>query len=215
MAHGSKYKTTPLRDALRTTFGDDQLFGSRRKDHCVYNTQVAVTATSGAGEKALILANYSRHEEDEPNYKFEFPPNLEIWEAASATSAAPSFFKPFEGSNPTRTYLDGALYYNNPVKVANYERKFLWPDVAENPPDILLSIGTGKNGQHLEGELRVESSNLSAIRQTNPKSVSGLRKLQKILKPKAKKQVKSKEPSTFVSKFFSVLVCSGSRLCLP
>lgn len=214
LAHGSKYKTTPLRHALLSAFGDAQLYGGRRKTHCVYNTQVAVTATSGTGEEGLILANYSRHEENEPNYKFEFPHNLQIWEAACATSAAPSFFKPFVSYNPPRTYLDGALYYNNPVRVANHERKFLWPDVAENPPDILLSIGTGKNGQRMKEELRVGPTGLSAIRQTKPKSGTMLRKLQEKLKPKAKQQFKSKKPSTLVSKFFSVLVRTASLFAL-
>lgn len=39
-------------------------------------------------------------------------------------------------------YIDGALYYNNPIRVANQERKLLWPDVESHPPDIILSIGT-------------------------------------------------------------------------
>ncbi|KAG9636054.1 FabD/lysophospholipase-like protein, partial [Aureobasidium melanogenum] len=48
----------------------------------------------------------------------------------------------------TRTgtsYIDGGLYHNNPVYVANRERKLLWPAIADKHPDVLLSIGTGKN----------------------------------------------------------------------
>ena len=151
MRHGSKYKTRPLREALRSAFGDELLYGDRQKAHPSYTTKVAVTAASGTGEMGLVLANYSRHEESEPSYTFEFPHHLQIWEAASATSAAPSFFKPFKSTTaPSKKYLDGALYHNNPASVANHERKFLWPDVAENPPDILLSLGTGKYGKRLE-----------------------------------------------------------------
>ena len=38
--------------------------------------------------------------------------------------------------------MDGALYHNNPVRVANLERKLVWPDTQDLPPDLLLSIGT-------------------------------------------------------------------------
>ena len=96
--HKSKYKKTPLRQALLTAFGNDLLYGGRPKAHLSYSTQVAVTATTGTGETGVVLANYSRHEENESSYKFEFPQRLQIWEAAAATSAAPSFFKPFRAA---------------------------------------------------------------------------------------------------------------------
>lgn len=61
---------------------------------------------------------------------------------ARATSAAPSFFKSFKSERNNRGYLDGALYHNNPVRVADLERRLIWPDTNNSPPDILLSIGT-------------------------------------------------------------------------
>ena len=42
-------------------------------------------------------------------------------------------------------YLDGALYHNNPVRVADLERRLIWPDTEFSPPDMLLSIGTSCN----------------------------------------------------------------------
>jgi len=66
--------------------------------------------------------------------------------SARATSAAPPFFKTFFKSDTQSSYLDGALYHNCPVWVAHHERKLIWGDVASAAPDILLSIGTGKNG---------------------------------------------------------------------
>jgi hypothetical protein len=65
--------------------------------------------------------------------------------SARATSAAPGFFKSFEHQSTGKGYLDGALYYNNPVRVANIERKLIWPDTINSPPDLFLSIGTGFN----------------------------------------------------------------------
>lgn len=59
-----------------------------------------------------------------------------------ATSAAPTYFKSFQNPRSYHTYIDGALYYNNPARVAHQERKLLWPDMESQPPDIMLSIGS-------------------------------------------------------------------------
>jgi len=40
-------------------------------------------------------------------------------------------------------YLDGGINHNNPIAVADCERKLLWPDMAKRYPDILLSVGSG------------------------------------------------------------------------
>jgi len=50
-------------------------------------------------------------------------------------------------------YLDGALYHNNPVRIAFHESKLIWPDVHDHHPDILLSIGTGHNGEETGGRM--------------------------------------------------------------
>lgn len=42
-----------------------------------------------------------------------------------------------------KTYIDGAINHNNPCRVADSERKALWPEV--DAPDVLLSIGTGSS----------------------------------------------------------------------
>ena len=209
LIHGSKYKTRPLREALHSAFGDELLYGGRRRTYLSYTTQVAVTATSGTGETGLVLANYSRHEESEPNYRFEFPHNLQIWEAASATSAAPSFFKPFQtGTYPVRSYLDGALYHNNPASVANHERKFLWPDVAESLPDILLSLGTGNYGQRLQEQIAELDPPPSRQQQTTRSNNPG-----RAAKSKRRKKPNWKRGNSYklIAKFFSVLV--GASLC--
>lgn len=201
LKHGSKFKTQPLQNALRQVFGEEQLYGGPRKAYYEYDTKVAVTATSGTGQRAVVLANYSRQEENEPNYKFEFPHHLQIWEAASATSAAPSLFKPFE-SLGKHVYLDGAVYYNNPVKVANNERKFLWPDVADAPPDIILSIGSGMNRDKIAEELENDSTERSVVRQAKPRSA---RKFNRLKIDVSAKSLKIK-PFKLVKKYFQVLV---------
>jgi patatin-like phospholipase/acyl hydrolase len=150
----AKYRTKPLRKALQSTFGQQPLFGSNGGRRSNHSTKIAVTATDEAGTRAIIMANYSRkskgYVEQRPGqYEFLRPDGpdqeLKVWEAAAATSAAPSYFKPFCHEATKRTYLDGAIYHNNPVRLAHRERRLLWPDVADREPDLFLSIGTSQN----------------------------------------------------------------------
>jgi patatin-like phospholipase/acyl hydrolase len=154
LRHGSKYKTRPLHRSLNTAFGEQFLFGGEQETDTAYMTKVAVATTSGTGQNPIILSNYGRKDEPRLNYQIEFSLGsrlgLKVWEAAAATSAAPSFFKPFVHPNADRKYLDGALYFNNPIKIANNERKLLWPEVADCHPDLMLSIGTGQNQEETE-----------------------------------------------------------------
>ena len=150
----SKYSTGPFRETLIHNFGEDHLFGNYGERSSYVNTKVAVTATDKTGSKAIIIANYSRKEDEKSSlrpaeYEFLRPDRFEIGlsiaDAAAATSAAPTFFKPFEHADTHRTYLDGAIYHNNPVRLMNHERKLIWPDVADRAPDLFLSIGTSQN----------------------------------------------------------------------
>jgi predicted acylesterase/phospholipase RssA len=61
-----------------------------------------------------------------------------IWQAARATSAAPTFFLPIV-INDIR-YGDGGMGWNNPAKEAVLEAQNKWPG---RPIGILVSIGTG------------------------------------------------------------------------
>jgi hypothetical protein len=64
--------------------------------------------------------------------------------SARATSAAPRYFKPFVNASTKEGFLDGALFHNNPVRIAFSESQLIWPDIRSRPPDILLSLGTGQ-----------------------------------------------------------------------
>ena len=55
-------------------------------------------------------------------------------------------------------YEDGGLYYNNPVEIADAERKMIWPESALDHPDIMLSIGTGyDSSKNLNNPMLVQS----------------------------------------------------------
>ncbi|KAI4844618.1 FabD/lysophospholipase-like protein [Aureobasidium sp. EXF-8845] len=161
MNHGSKYKATPLHDVLRETLGQKPLFGANDSLNA-YKIKVAVTTTSADGNEAMILANYNRPRSPGDRQTFvrpEDPTNeLQVWEAAAATSAAPLYFKPYTHQRTRTSYIDGGLYHNNPVHVANRERKLLWPEIADKHPDMLLSIGTGQNTIEAREKLERRSS---------------------------------------------------------
>ncbi|KAL9031078.1 MAG: hypothetical protein Q9196_000868 [Gyalolechia fulgens] len=154
--HRSAYKSRPFEAALKNEFGqDDDLFGGYvHSKH--YARHVAVTTTTGVGSEPRILSNYNRQKMENPEYTLERPEKrtseLKVWQAARATSAAPPYFKTFRPVQSPREFADGAVHHNNPVNVANSERKYIWPDVDNLYPDLLLSIGTGKSSNHLEAE---------------------------------------------------------------
>lgn len=58
-----------------------------------------------------------------------------------ASSAAPIYFKPFTHKKTNRTYLDGGIVRNNPIRVAFEETNIIWHDTVV--PDVILSLGTG------------------------------------------------------------------------
>jgi len=62
-----------------------------------------------------------------------------VWEAARATSAAPTFFKHLEICN--QPFVDGGLGCNNPSKVVLNEAKVVFPT---HSIGCLVSIGTGQ-----------------------------------------------------------------------
>src|SRR5438552_1722541 len=78
---------------------------------------------------------------------------------ARATSAAQTFFKPYVHEETMRTYVDGVVVRNNPVRVAYEEDRKIWTSTCR--PDIIVSVGTGvlvgkdgrpmmKKNQHVE-----------------------------------------------------------------
>jgi predicted acylesterase/phospholipase RssA len=64
--------------------------------------------------------------------------SAQIWEAARATSAAPTIFEPITINGVT--YGDGGAGWNNPTVEAIAEAHKIWPN---RPIGCLLSIGTG------------------------------------------------------------------------
>ncbi|KAI1362066.1 FabD/lysophospholipase-like protein [Xylaria arbuscula] len=160
--HGSIYKTKPFEAMLEKVFTSRPIFGGASNDHEMI-TKVAVTTTSSIAQHAVVLANYNRPDPIEYNLPYRFARSdgpaeeFKAWEVARATSAAPPYFKPFRKHETQNSFIDGALYHNNLVWVAHHETKLIWGDKAPCPPDILLSLGTGKHDKH-SGDTQVSRS---------------------------------------------------------
>ena len=64
-----------------------------------------------------------------------------IWQAARATSAAPTYFDPIQFGSPPGKYCDGGLRNNNPINQAFWETHAIWGTDADI--QCIVSIGTG------------------------------------------------------------------------
>lgn len=54
-------------------------------------------------------------------------------------------FKPLHHGPSKQVYTDGAIYHNNPIQIADKERKLIWPDLENEYPDLVVSVGTTYN----------------------------------------------------------------------
>jgi hypothetical protein len=108
------------------------------------------------------------------------PSQCALWQAARATSAAPTFFKAIlvsiDPPLPAVTYVDGGLGFNNPSEVALQEARKIWPSCIQFG---LVSIGTGRpqaNSIHLsksaETKPEVPQSVLDCIISYIPKGIT-------------------------------------------
>ncbi|KAM5355310.1 hypothetical protein ACJ41O_001956 [Fusarium nematophilum] len=179
ISHKSYYKTKPLERALQSVFDEHSLlYGGSKPEN---STAIRVAVTSTSENRPVVMSNYNTEgERDALPYRFVRPQDpateLKIWEAARATAASPRYFKPFIQAGTMAAYTDGAVHHNCPVLVADYERRLLWGEVKDWPPDFFLSIGTGRS-------IRTRSQSTGLLspgspdnpRPRSPRTVSDLR----------------------------------------
>ncbi len=120
-----KYDAEPLERFLKQTFGNIPL-----KDAVVPTLVVSYDASSG---KPFLLTSKDSHD-------------FLYWEAARATSAAPTFFKPAylydRQEQKMQTLIDGGVVANNPALYAYREAKRLYPDATKFH---ILSLSTASS----------------------------------------------------------------------
>lgn len=96
--------------------------------------------TAGGGN-AVRFTNYEKLHESDDLIK-----ETKIWEAARATSSAPTFFDPIDITcrNITQRFIDGGLGHNNPVNELWMEALSVWGSQLKPQIRFILSIGTGR-----------------------------------------------------------------------
>ncbi|KAI0808727.1 hypothetical protein GGR55DRAFT_689696 [Xylaria sp. FL0064] len=131
-----KYRTSGIETALQEAFGQGYLFGQLEEErrNSGDGAKVAVVTCTNGRNQPCLIANYNRN----PAAKLQDgreaydcllraehqSDDFRIWQAARATSAAQTFFRP---------------YTHKPL--AYEEARRIWKSSA--PPDIVLSLGTG------------------------------------------------------------------------
>lgn len=139
----SFYSAAPLENVLKKEFKNTRLQMEKNEKRVF----VVAAAHSAASCSPHLFRNYAnpRARRDETDLK-ELTPAPElvgttnnlIWEAARATSAAPTYFPPAVVDK--MTYVDGGVVANNPTEIAWHEASNLFGD---DKIGLVLSIGTG------------------------------------------------------------------------
>lgn len=120
----SRYRTTPLQATYKEAFTSNRLLfgGEQTTGLSPPPVKIAVTSTSLTGTTPIVIGKYNRECAIDLPYKFEryekARSEMRIWEAARATSAAPMFSRAFYHERTGNSFIDGALYHNNPIKIA-------------------------------------------------------------------------------------------------
>jgi uncharacterized protein len=131
--HEERYSAAPLEQKLIARFGEDTLIESGL-------TKVMLTGYDIENRKAVFMTNM-----DSKHAKIKF------WQAARATSAAPTYFEPAlvedygslaKNTVKSMAIIDGGVFANDPVLAAYTEAaKKGW--LKEDDGLTILSIGTG------------------------------------------------------------------------
>ncbi len=134
-----RYDAGPLEKKLERILGT-----KARLSDCLSETIVLMTAYEIEERCAVFLTNA---DSENANYLY--------WEAARATSAAPTYFEPARVGNPNHaknklpkilSLIDGGVFANDPVLAAYVEaRKKGWEKNGDTI--VILSLGTGSQNR--------------------------------------------------------------------
>lgn len=143
-----------IKDMIRVRLKDEDLPMSSDTNKPSCRTFVVATIAEDTSGPPILFRSY-----DIRGYGLTPANECPIWQAARATSAAPTFFKPMRIGMVK--YADGGLGYNNPSQLAVDEVRKIWPD---HTPNCLISIGTGHQSAVKVYTSKDLDSNLNAQR---------------------------------------------------
>ncbi|KAL2289483.1 hypothetical protein FJTKL_01756 [Diaporthe vaccinii] len=135
------YSIETLQECIKDAIGTrvpvvppDALFCEERDPGC----KVMLCVTRKRTYTPDVLRNYATNAPTKENYE------CQIWEATSATAAAPIYFKPVELRKRREKWVDGGLKRNNPINVAMEEVSRLQKSsFKDREIGCVVSIGTG------------------------------------------------------------------------
>jgi uncharacterized protein len=135
---GPKYAAEPLESILREYFGTARLSDAL--------APVLVTSYDTAAATPYFFKSYRERTADGPGAPL--PDDHLLWQAARATSAAPTFFPPFrlDGGAPgaeARSLVDGGVFANDPAMCALADAYKMFG--GSRSRYLVVSIGTGND----------------------------------------------------------------------
>ncbi|CAF9942900.1 hypothetical protein IMSHALPRED_005686 [Imshaugia aleurites] len=137
--HREKFDPQALEEAIKTIVkqktGDQD---AMLQDPACCKTFVCAYESKALGGSPVLLRTYRTG---------SAPVSCSIWEAARATSAAPTFFPSIKfGSQAGGDFIDAGVGCNNPTKVLVNEAKsyYRMKSYKATQPTCLVSIGTGQ-----------------------------------------------------------------------
>ncbi|KAJ7033029.1 hypothetical protein C8F04DRAFT_636243 [Mycena alexandri] len=133
-----KFKASKLEEVIKSTVaemtGDSETPLLERGEAFCRTFVCARNAQNMNANIPVLFRTYDSHETHT---------GCKIWEAARATSAAPTFFKRIKIGRGQQHFIDGGLGSNNPSKIVLDEAKRVFPD---RQIGCIVSIGTGQVG---------------------------------------------------------------------
>jgi len=123
----SSYQARSIEEYLQAKFGNTTLL-----------TELPTTA-----DCLVIVYSYDLAHNESVEFSNRDPiVGRMVWQAARATSAAPTFFPAFNFDQEKRVLIDGGVFINNPALNLLLEARRERPDINQQD-QLLVSIGTG------------------------------------------------------------------------